>query len=182
MSPLSEPAPAVAGLPRYAPGRAFPNYRFVPGLNPHPVSDPRGHSYRAGKPEAPPPPLDPAQWQRSEEYRFGCDLYNHAYYWEAHEEWEGLWHLTNKSGETGLFLQGLIQAGASHLKRHMGDSVGREKLARLSVEKLKRVAAAVAPRRDFLGVELELFIAAVEAYLVRGEPAAPWPAIVLTGL
>src|SRR5262245_31128005 len=126
MAARTEPTPAVPGLPRYAPARAFPSYRFVPGLNPHPVSDPRGHSFRGGEPEPKPPRLDPARWRESEEYLHGCDLYNHAYYWEAHEAWEGLWHLTDKSGPAGLFLQGLIQLGASHLKRHMGEPAGSE--------------------------------------------------------
>jgi hypothetical protein len=64
----------------------------------------------------------------------------------------------------------------------MGDSVGREKLARLAVEKLRRVEQGVAPRREYLGIELAPFIAALEAYLVRGEAAAPWPVIRLAGV
>ncbi|TGQ49534.1 DUF309 domain-containing protein, partial [Mesorhizobium sp. M1C.F.Ca.ET.210.01.1.1] len=25
-------------------------------------------------------------------FRWGIDLFNHGYYWEAHEAWEPLWH------------------------------------------------------------------------------------------
>lgn len=180
MTPLTEPEPPDPALPRYAPGRPFPSYRFVPGLNPHPVGDPRGHSYRGGAHGPPPPRADPARWRESEEYLFGCDLYNRAYWWEAHEAWEGLWHLTKKSEPEGLFLQGLIQLGAAHLKRHVGDAVGTEKLARLGLEKLRAVAAA-RPAPRYMGLEIDPFLAAAERYLLRREPGAPFPAIVLQG-
>ena len=35
----------MTDLPRYAPGRAFPPYAFLPGRDPHPRQDPRVHSY-----------------------------------------------------------------------------------------------------------------------------------------
>src|SRR4030095_3868699 len=96
MSALREPEPPFAGAPRYAPQRPFPPYRFVPGLNPHPVSHPQGHSYRGRAREEPPPRFAPERWRENVDFLHGCDLYNHAYWWEAHEAWEGLWHLTRK--------------------------------------------------------------------------------------
>ena len=31
--------------PRYT-ATPFPSYRFIPGENPHPIDDPKGHSYK----------------------------------------------------------------------------------------------------------------------------------------
>jgi hypothetical protein len=165
-------------MQRYAPHRAFPPYRFVPGVNPHPTGDPLGHSYRGGAPEPAPPAPDPDRWRQCDEYLFGCDLYNFAFWWEAHEAWEGLWHRVDKSGTTGLFLQGLIQISASHLKRQMQEPTGCLKLAQLGIEKLRRVAAS-APGGSCMGIDLGEFIRAVETYLIRAEPDAPFPLIYL---
>ena len=175
MTPVSEPKAPDPGLTRYAPGRPFPPYRFVPGLNPHPVSHPQGHSFRGGAHEPPPARLDIPRWRESEEYLYGCDLYNFAYWWEAHEAWEGLWHLTTKSDSLGLFLQGLIQLSASQLKRHMGEPVGTEKLATLGLDKLALVAAAVKPGERFLGVDIGDFSRAARAYLLERSPEAGFP-------
>lgn len=175
MTRLPELTPADPAFARYLPSRPFPPYRFVPGLYPHPVSDPRGHSYRGGAPEPKPEPLDPAAWDRSEDYLYGCDLYNFAYFWEAHEAWEGLWHLTTKADAPGLFLQGLIQASASQLKRHVAEPVGATKLARLSIEKLEAVAGAIAPRRRYLGLDIGAFTEGLRAHVLEARPGAPFP-------
>src|SRR5437879_3265888 len=91
--------------PRLAPERSLPPYTFIPGRNPHPFSDPRGHSYgaRTGPPEL----LDPKEWRSCRTYLYGLDLFNHGYYWEAHEVWEGLWIACGRSGITADFLKGL---------------------------------------------------------------------------
>src|SRR5437016_5797881 len=93
--------------PRLVPERPFPPYSFVPGLFPHPISDPAGHSY--GQPHPTPLPLDVDQWAANADYLFGIDLFNHGYYWEAHEVWEGLWHACGRAGILGDMLKGLIQ-------------------------------------------------------------------------
>jgi uncharacterized protein len=183
---LKEPTPLVS-VPRYAPRRPLPPYRFVPGLNPHPSRDRKGHSYRGGAPEPRPPRLPPERWRENEEYLHGCDLYNHAYWWEAHEAWEGLWHLTRKSETEGLFLQGLIQVSAAHLKRHMAEAEGSAKLARLALEKLRVVEAAVLAgsqregqqKGTYMGLEVSPFVKAVERYLIERDESAPWPVIAL---
>ena len=59
---------------RYAPGRDFPPYAYLPGRDPHPTRDPEGHSY--GEEETPPPYMAPEEWASNEEYLFGVDLYN----------------------------------------------------------------------------------------------------------
>ena len=108
---------------------SWPEYRFLPGRDPHPHTYPEGHSSRS--PGESPPPVEfksADQWRESVDYLFGCDLYNHGYWWEAHETWEGLWQLTDKSQVQGQFLQTLIQVAAGHLKLHMGKLAGVENL------------------------------------------------------
>lgn len=142
----------------------FPRYRFVPGRNPHPTAHPRGHSYRP--PDSPPHAVTyyaPGNWQQSQDYLFGCDLYNHAYWWEAHEAWEGLWQLTDKAGIQGRFLQGLIQASACHLKRFCGHVRGVERLRRTSLEYLKAVVKG-SPSALFMGLNVCSYTACLEAY------------------
>lgn len=179
MTALTEPVPADPGMRRYAPARVFPSYRFVPGLNPHPVSDPRGHSFRGGAHEAPPAYFAPERWSENEEYLLGCDYYNFAYFWEAHEAWEGLWHLTPKNNTEGLFLQGLIQISASNLKHHMREPVGSVKLATLGIQKLRTVQAACAPAGVYMGLDVAGFIAASDRFLLKSEPGATFPMIIL---
>jgi predicted metal-dependent hydrolase len=140
------------------------------------VSDPRGHAFRGGARGPSPPRLEPQRWWRSEEYRFGCDLYNLAYWWECHEELEGLWQQEPRGSPPALLLQGLIQVAASHLKRHLGETSGARTLAALGVEKLRRAARG---ERRFLGLDVAAFADAVERYAVAEEPGAPWPVLVL---
>ena len=56
--------------------------------------------------------------------RYAADLFDHRYLWEAHEVWEAVWKDTPKGPERE-HLQGLIQAAAYLLKRHMGHSAPR---------------------------------------------------------
>src|SRR5688572_10634346 len=75
------PDPGERNIPRYS-QRALPAYRYVPGRHPHPTRDPGGHSY------APPVPrhnVNAAGAGRGEQWRFGIDLFNRFYFWEAHE-------------------------------------------------------------------------------------------------
>src|SRR5262249_53480892 len=80
--------------------------------------DPAGHSYGAS-PESP-PPLDPAHWDQSSTYLYGFDLFNHGYYWEAHETWEALWHAAGRRGAVATLLKGLIQLAVSGVKIRQG--------------------------------------------------------------
>jgi uncharacterized protein len=104
--------------PRLLPDEPFPPYTFIPGRNPHPVSDPQGHTY--GKPPEHPPAPDPFRWQESRAYLRGVDLFNHGFYWEAHEAWESLWHACGRTGPTADFLRGLIKLAAAGVKVREG--------------------------------------------------------------
>ena len=99
---------------RYVPDEQFPPYAFVPGRTPHPVSDPRGHSYR--RTEAGPNAQTAREPLASRRYLYGIDLFNHGYYWEAHEVWEELWNEQGRRGPRADFLKGLIKLAAAGVK------------------------------------------------------------------
>lgn len=153
---LVEPTPADPSWPRYG-SAPFPPYRFIPGLNPHPRRDPRGHAY--GTPEVPPPRVAPERWRENPVYLEGIDLYNYAFWWECHEVLEGLWHLTGHHGTEGQYLQGIIQVAAANLKRHVGSRTGARRLAQEAAQRLSSVGQ---PR--YMGLELGPFLRAVGEY------------------
>ncbi len=126
-----------AKVPRRYTTAAFPPYRYVPGKGrPHPVRDPRGHSYGA---PAEAVWLDAEQWSSCETYLVAVDLFNHGYYWEAHEELERLWRGTGRRTETGVFLQGLIQVAAALLKRSTDERGSASRLAAQGCAKLRTI-------------------------------------------
>lgn len=161
--PLVEPAAPDPAWPRYS-TKAFPPYRFVPGLQPHPRRHPGGYDY--GIPEVPPPSIPPEDWQKNEVYLHGIDLYNFAFWWACHEELEGLWHLTGHQGTEAQFLQGVIQVAAANLKRHVEQLDGARRLGREAVQRLASVG-----RKTFMGLELGPFIRAVNDYHVDEDSA-----------
>ncbi len=150
----------TAATPRYAPERSFPPYAFLPGRDPHPTRDPRGHSY--GEDEAPADYLPAERWRENADYLFGVDLYNHGYLWESHEAWEGLWHSAKHDAAQAEFLQGLIQCAAACLKVPMGQPRGLERLCALGTERLEGVARAEGP--VYMGVALEEFVSAMRSF------------------
>ncbi|MBW9052862.1 DUF309 domain-containing protein [Rhizobium mesosinicum] len=113
--------------PRLLPQRSFPRYAYLPGRMPHPVRDPAGHSYRV-EPEPVLPTLN------SDEFAWGADLFNHGYYWEAHEAWEGIWQVAERGSALHTLLKGLILLSAAGVKiregkrapamRHAGRAAG----------------------------------------------------------
>ncbi len=142
----------------------FPRYVFRPGVNPHPTARPDGHSYRPpGDDPTVVEPVAPEDWQRSTDYLYGCDLYNHAYWWEAHEAWEGLWQLVDKTAAQRRFLQGLIQVSACALKLALGNRRGARRLLERGRRHLDAVMDQTADPR-FMGLALGSFLEAVNAY------------------
>ena len=137
----------------------------MPGLNPHPIRDPGGHSHhhRAERVALP----APDDWASCLPYCHAVDLHNFAYWWEAHEAWEGLWQLTDKRGEQAQFLQGLIQVSAALLKRHMGSPEGVRVLFGEAVGRLAGVAAAH-PR--YMGLDLPDYLGQIAACRAGGPP------------
>lgn len=133
-SPISD-FPHMETLPWYAQERALPPYRFVPGLHPHPIRDPRGHSHRAIRAQVH-PHWTPDQWKSLEAYLRGVDLFNRFYFWEAHETWEALWKSHPPQADPARLIQGLINLAASLLKLHMQEVSSSQKLWRAASERL----------------------------------------------
>ena len=125
--------------PRYS-RTALPPYSYVPGFTPHPVSDPRGHmhGHRATTPAA----LDPVHWNESAPYRYGVDLFNHGFYWEAHEAWESLWHAAGRIGPVAIWLKAIIKLAAAAVKMREGNSAGAMRHAGRCKQLLHELRAA----------------------------------------
>ncbi len=116
--------------------RFFPPYAFVPGMHPHPISDPSGH--RCGDDADDVAPADVAAIRQS--HRWAVDLFNHGYYWESHEAWERLWILAGRRGPQADFLKGLIKLAAAAVKARQGQSQGVRRHAQRAAE-LFQIAA-----------------------------------------
>ena len=144
----------------------FPAYRHLPGRTPHPRRDPSGHHF--GIPEIGSGPLEPELWWECGPYLYGVDLYNFAYFWEAHESWEAVWKAS--AGLTATFLQGLIQVSAALLKKRLQAVRGMENLWRHGSEKLRAVRAS---SPCYGGIELGDYLERMGA-VFRPEDAGSW--------
>ncbi len=123
---------------RLVPHRTFPPYAFTGFPQPHPVNDPRGHSW--GHEEEPADALEEFSWSDNEEYLYGFDLFNFGYYWEAHEAWEAVWIASGKKGPIAEFLKGLIKMTAAGVKARNGQTVGVQKHSEKAVEHFEKAA------------------------------------------
>lgn len=148
----------VEGRPRYTRSE-LPPYSYVPGHAPHPVSHPAGHMH--GETHQNAEPLQPDDWQSSGEYLYGIDLFNHGYYWEAHEAWESLWHAAGRKGQLADFLKGLIKLAAAAVKAREGNPRGVARHAKRS-----RELVSVVPEQAFCGLQISLIVGFVDT-LVR---------------
>jgi uncharacterized protein len=138
---------------RLLPGRSFPPYAYVPGETPHPIRDRGGHSYGAEF-QIPEPP-NPEDWRACREYLYGIDLFNHGYYWEAHEVWEGLWVACGRRGPTATYLQALISLAAAGLKARSQSARGMRANAGKAVRLLESVAShAGSHRTRYMGLDI----------------------------
>ncbi len=141
--------------PRYAADRPLPPYTYVPGRSPHPISDPAGHQY--GQPPESADPIDADTWPTNRTYLFGLDLFNHGFYWEAHEAWEALWHRCGRKGTTADFLKGLIQLAATGVKHLEGTLRGVESHSQRAAELFRTVGVDV-----YLGLRIATLIELAE--------------------
>lgn len=159
---LQEPRPFDLNCPRYCPRRTFPSYRHIPGLTPHPIKDPAGHSYGIDE-STEPLVLSPEAWRTNEDYLYGVDLYNFAYWWEAHESWEGLWH--HAEDDYRLFLQGLIQISAALIKHHMRMPRPARTLSTAGSNKLQDVLLKLNPSTEtYMGIDLNEFLSRINEF------------------
>ncbi len=55
-------------------------------------------------------------WQDNVPYRYGWWLFQHSYFWEAHEVWEAVWWRATPQSLERHFMQGIIQLSNASLK------------------------------------------------------------------
>ena len=107
--------------------------------------------------------LPPQLWRQNEDYLYGVDLYNFAYWWEAHEAWEGLWHEAEDTYR--LFLQGLIQVSASLIKYHMRMLRPLRTLSTAGRDKLRQVVVECEDADgNYMGIDLPAFLDTIDAF------------------
>jgi uncharacterized protein len=161
---VTELQPADPSWPRYS-VRPFSSYRFVPGKNPHPRHSANGHSY--GQEEYRPVLPSPEHWSRSDDYLYGIDLYNYAYWWECHEVFEGLWNMAGHHTEQGNFFQALIQLAAANLKGFMGNPQAMRNLLHRGLVRLQR-----APE-SYMGIAVASFTKELQQRMTSLHRQAP---------
>ncbi|WP_292338084.1 DUF309 domain-containing protein [Mesorhizobium sp.] len=123
--------------PRWLPEKSFPSYAYLPGRQPHPVRDPAGHSYNSEAiPVAEEASLD------SDMFVWGIDLFNHGYYWEAHEAWEGLWQVADRGAPLRTLFKGLILLSAAGVKIREGKQAAAVRHAGRAAALLRRLMNA----------------------------------------
>jgi hypothetical protein len=141
------------------PERSFPPYSYVPGKFPHPLSDPAGHSFGHVKGKC--DPLTPENATRHGEYLWGIELFNHGYYWEAHETWEQAWHACGQKGPAADYLKGLIKLAAAGVKTREGRPEGVARHANRAWELFHHV------KTSFAGLDGEMPYGISLGYLAK---------------
>ncbi|MDX2478915.1 MAG: DUF309 domain-containing protein [Desulfuromusa sp.] len=145
--------------------RPMPEYRHLPFQNAHPFLDEDGHSY--GEKLLPPDSFTADDWQHCEAYLYSIDLFNHGFWWEAHERLKFVSIGAGRESKTGQFVQGLIQISAALLKHFMGEDEGAVTLAELGSGNLQRVEGV------YLGVDVATLIVQVQDCLKTGDANYP---------
>jgi predicted metal-dependent hydrolase len=126
-------------IPRFVCDESLPAYAYLPGQYPHPTRDPRGHSFDRKREKCICP--DPDQWHSCRQYLVGIDLFNHGYYWEAHEAWEDIWRECRGMEPAQSFFQALIRLAAAGLKIRQGKPRGGQRHAQGATELFKQAAS-----------------------------------------
>lgn len=154
--------------PRLLPDRVFPSYAYLPGRFPHPVRHPLGHSYDP----APASSLDEIS-SDPEALLWGMDLFNHGFYWEAHEAWEPLWRAADQGSANRAVLKGLILTAAAGVKRREGKAIAAGRHGQRAAALLRDGALGHSSLAGMLGISLEALAAHAELTVSSSRPAAP---------
>lgn len=110
--------------------------------------------------------LSTANWNSSPHYRYGIDLFNHGYWWEAHAAWEALWHATGHDTEAGRFLQCLIQCAGALFKRSQTTNKGAFVMGQKAVTGFDRFPAT------YMGIAMHTFAGELLGFL-KGDITRP---------
>jgi hypothetical protein len=111
-------------------------------------------------------PWTPEQWPSLEHWLWGVDLFNHAYWWESHEQHEALWHAAGRTSEHARFVQGVIKVAAACLNRE----VGKREIARDQAEAGIALLGAtrVGTEGSYMGLDVAAFCARVADWMASG--------------
>ena len=127
--------------------RPLPPYTHIPGVTPHPLRDPAGHSFEEPKSLAEILEHKAADlvlnWENvsaQPEFQWAVQLFNAGYYWESHEAWEALWHSAGRTGSLSDFLKGLIKLAAAGVKLREHNLTGVQRHASRARELFQAVA------------------------------------------
>lgn len=162
--------------PRYLPDVPLPPYSYVTGRFPHPLRDPAGHSFGV-EPEPCPPP-ESERWHECLAYLRGLDLFNHGYYWEAHEAWEAAWHAAGRRGPVADFFKGLIKLAAAGVKAREGSLEGVRSHGRRGAELFRSVIATLpSDSLRYFGLELAPLVEFADALEHYSGRAAKWTGV-----
>lgn len=143
----------------------LPPYTYIPGRTPHPFSDPDGHSN--GISHEPVTDIAAA-------FAHGLKLFNHGYYWEAHEAWEGVWIALGRSGTQADFIKGLIKLAACGVKCLEGNETGARRHLQRATELFRSVQATHGHVETF-GVCLDDLLS-LTSQLATNMPIQGWDA------
>jgi hypothetical protein len=98
---------------------------------------------------------DPEEWRLCSDYLYGIDLFNHGFYWEAHEAWEGLWAACGRRGPNATYLQALINLAAAGFKARLGSTRGMRANAGTAVRLFKSAARDLGSHRTrYMGLDV----------------------------
>lgn len=150
-------SPHGGAPPRYS-ERPLPLQRYLPGRTPRPRTPDAAGAEVAAR-------FDASEPWGGDAFLHGVDLWNHRYFWEAHETWEDPWRAAGREAPLGRFLQGMILLAAAALKREVGAERAAQRLAARGARRLAQ--SGLRPPFDAPG-----FAAGVEAW-VAGRRAAP---------
>ena len=142
----------MSKIPVMLPGTPMPPYSYVPGKFPHPIRDPQGHSFGEVAEEV--VNFNPRQWHDCQAYLRGIDLFNHGFYWEAHEAWEAVWNAAGRQGTVADFIKGLIKLAAAGVKAREGSAIGVARHATRGDGLFRKVQATLATESSMMGLSL----------------------------
>lgn len=114
-------------------------------------------------------PIGPERWGEDVRYLWGVDLYNHGYFWEAHEVWESAWYAAVHDPQHHVYLQGLIQCAAACLKGALGDRDSARRISGRALERLERVGSQGGGQ--YMGLDLAQFCSAFRNFVAENPVA-----------
>lgn len=141
---------------------AFPAAAYIPGRAA------RGTVAESGGPNLAVAGLAPM-------HHWAIDLFNHGYYWEAHEAWEAIWIVLGRRGAPADFIKGLIKLTAAGVKLRQRRPRGAVRHARRAAELFAGCARAAGAAGAFPGELSPWYLAAQSLALAERPPVVAEP-------